>query len=128
MAVNFRQAASGLVAAGQHGPARSYLQPDGVIVFPGGHAGFAAGLSGGGGGGGLAEAATAGLAGGGGGGFIAAAAAGTGRGGGFGFTACDGGGVAASGLASIFDDFGRPVFCFTWSLAGSFLSSVLEPA
>jgi len=107
------------------------LQPDGVIVFPGGHAGFAAGLSGGGGGSVLAEAATAGLAGGGGGGggFIAAAAAGAGFGCGFGFTACDGGGVAASGLASIFDDFGRlPVFCFTWSLAGSFLSSVLEPA
>jgi hypothetical protein len=92
------------------GKARGYLQPDGVIVFPGAHDGFAAGLSGGGGG--LTEAATAGFAGGGGGGFTAAA-----------------GPAAGPGLASTFDDLGTlSVFCFACSLAGSFLSKLLERA
>ena len=66
-----------------------YLQPAGVSVLPGGHAGFAAGFAGGGGG------------------LTAATGAGAGRSGGFGFTVWAGG-VAPSGLAPILDGLGGP--------------------
>ncbi len=79
------------------------MQPAGVIVLPGGHAGFAAGFAGGGGGG-----------------LTAAAAAG-----GLGCTAC-GGGVTPRGLASVLG--GVSPFRVAWSFsAGPFFSCTAVP-
>ena len=77
------------------------MQPEGVIVLPGGHAGLAAGFGAActGGGGLTATAAAAGGRGGGGGGLTAAVVAGAGAGDGrFGFAAV-GGGVAREAQA-----------------------------
>jgi hypothetical protein len=105
------------------------LQPEGVIVLPGGHAGFAAGFGAActGGGGLTAAAAAAGGRGGGGDGLTAAVVGVDGGDGGFGFTAV-GGGVFLSGFASVFTGVGVPPFSVACPLsAGAFSFGVLAP-